>query len=100
MYIVKAGKDFDVQASIGKSEFFCDTEISAYVPKFKLEYSISFDEALHALGVNTAYDQQKAGISAMVDKSEPVRTLTLPGLFLSAHTTKLFTFLRTRDILS
>ncbi len=78
MYLVKAGKDFDVQDFLDKTEFSYDTKIKAFVPKFKIEYSTSLDNALNTLGVKTAYDQQKADLSAMVDPS------TLPGkaLFL------------------
>ncbi len=80
MYLVKAGKDFDMQGFLDNSEFSRDTKISAYVPRFKLEYSTSLDEALNALGVNTAYNQKTADLSAMVDPS------TLPGKVLFLDT--------------
>ncbi|MDO5142724.1 MAG: serpin family protein, partial [Eubacteriales bacterium] len=37
------------------------------VPKFKVEYGAALDEALRALGVKTAYDPDKADLTAMLD---------------------------------
>ncbi len=78
MYIIKAGKDFDVQNLLDQAEFSADGMVSAYVPKFKIEYSESLDDALKALGVKSVYDIAKADLSAMLDPS----TIPEGNLFL------------------
>ena len=37
------------------------------VPKFKVEYGAALDDALRALGVQTAYDAEQADLTAMLD---------------------------------
>jgi len=77
MYLIKAGKDFDVQHFLNQIEFV-GQKVRVSVPKFKLEYGQSLDAALQALGATTVYDDENADLSAMVD------TTTLPDaqLFL------------------
>ncbi len=70
MYLMKTdSSDFDVQCFLDHAEFRADTETCAYVPKFKIEYSKTLDDSLKALGVKTAYNQDKADLTAMVDTS-------------------------------
>lgn len=68
MYLIKADKQIDVQALLDQAEFaYGDVDIS--VPKFKVEYGAALDDALQALGVKTAYDRDKADLTAMIDPS-------------------------------
>ncbi len=70
MYLMKTNeKNFDVQNFLDQAEFNTDTEICAYVPKFKLEYAKCLDDSLKSLGVKTAYDHEKADLTSMVDTS-------------------------------
>lgn len=72
MYLIKADQQIDVQALLDQAEFtYGDVDIS--VPKFKVEYGAALDDALQALGVKTAYDRDKADLTAMLDPS------SLPG---------------------
>ena len=72
MYLVKADNTLDVQNFLDNAEFtYGDVNVS--VPKFKVEYSAALDEALQALGVQTAYDPENADLTAMLDPS------SLPG---------------------
>lgn len=72
MYLIKTDKQIDVQALLDQAEFaYGDVDIS--VPKFKVEYGAALDDALQALGVKTAYDRDKADLTAMLDPS------SLPG---------------------
>lgn len=68
MYLIKADDTLDVQHLLDNAEFtYGDVNVS--VPKFKVEYSAALDEALQALGVQTAYDPENADLSAMLDPS-------------------------------
>lgn len=68
MYLIKADDTLDVQHFLDNAEFtYGDVNVS--VPKFKVEYSAALDEALQALGVQTAYDPENADLSAMLDPS-------------------------------
>ena len=68
MYLIKADKQIDVQALLDQAEFtYGDVDIA--VPKFKVEYGAALDDALQALGVKTAYDRDKADLTAMLDPS-------------------------------
>lgn len=68
MYLIKADQQIDVQALLDQAEFtYGDVDIS--VPKFKVEYGAALDDALQALGVKTAYDRDKADLTAMLDPS-------------------------------
>lgn len=68
MYLIKADDTLDVQNFLDNAEFtYGDVNVS--VPKFKVEYSAALDEALQALGVQTAYDPETADLSAMLDPS-------------------------------
>ncbi len=70
MYLMKTdSKDFDVQCFLDHAEFSTDIKTCAYVPKFKIDYSKTLDDSLKALGVKTAYDKDKADLTAMVDTS-------------------------------
>ena len=72
MYLIKADDTMDVQNFLDNAEFtYGDVNVS--VPKFKVEYSAALDEALQALGVQTAYDPENADLTAMLDPS------SLPG---------------------
>lgn len=68
MYLIKTDDTLDVQNFLDNAEFtYGDVNVS--VPKFKVEYSAALDEALQALGVQTAYDPETADLSAMLDPS-------------------------------
>ena len=68
MYLIKADQQIDVQVLLDQAEFtYGDVDIS--VPKFKVEYGAALDDALQALGVKTAYDRDKADLTAMLDPS-------------------------------
>lgn len=68
MYLIKADDTLDVQHFLDNAEFtYGDVNVS--VPKFEVEYSAALDEALQALGVQTAYDPENADLSAMLDPS-------------------------------
>ena len=68
MYVIKADDTLDVQNFLDNAEFtYGDVNVS--VPKFKVEYSAALDDALQALGVQTAYDPENADLSAMLDPS-------------------------------
>ena len=68
MYLIKADKEIDVQHLLDQAEFvYGDVNVS--IPKFKVEYSAALDEALKALGVKTAYDAEKADLTAMLDST-------------------------------
>lgn len=68
MYLIKADQQIDVQALLDQAEFtYGDVDIA--VPKFKVEYGAALDDALQALGVKTAYDRDKADLTAMLDPS-------------------------------
>lgn len=72
MYLIKADQEIDVQHLLDQAEFaYGDVAVS--VPKFKVEYGTALDNALQALGVKTAYDPEKADLTAMIDPS------SLPG---------------------
>lgn len=72
MYLIKADQQIDVQTLLDQAEFtYGDVDIA--VPKFKVEYGAALDDALQALGVKTAYDRDKADLTAMLDPS------SLPG---------------------
>ena len=68
MYLIKADDTLDVQHFLDNAEFTYG-DVNASVPKFKVEYSAALDEALQALGVQTAYDPETADLSAMLDPS-------------------------------
>ena len=68
MYLIKADDTLDVQNFLDNAEFTYG-DVNASVPKFKVEYSAALDEALQALGVQTAYDPENADLSAMLDPS-------------------------------
>ena len=62
------GIQIDVQTLLDQAEFtYGDVDIA--VPKFKVEYGAALDDALQALGVKTAYDRDKADLTAMLDPS-------------------------------
>jgi len=77
MYLIKADRELDVQNFLNQAEF-SGGDVRVSVPKFKIEYGQSLDEALKSLGIASVYDNSKADLSAMVDTS------TIPGgrLFL------------------
>ena len=68
MYLIKADDTLDVQNFLDNAAFTYG-DVNASVPKFKVEYSAALDEALQALGVQTAYDPENADLSAMLDPS-------------------------------
>lgn len=68
MYLIKADDTLDVQHFLDNAEFTYG-DVNVAVPKFKVEYSAALDEALQALGVQTAYDPETADLSAMLDPS-------------------------------
>ena len=68
MYLIKADGALDVQHFLDSAEFTYG-DVNASVPKFKVEYSAALDDALQALGVKTAYDRDKADLTAMLDPS-------------------------------
>lgn len=68
MYLIKADDTLDVQHFLDNAEFTYG-DVNASVPKFKVEYSAALDDALQALGVQTAYDPENADLSAMLDPS-------------------------------
>ncbi|GAB2043650.1 hypothetical protein AGATL06_01460 [Agathobaculum sp. TL06] len=68
MYLIKADDALDVQNLLDNAEFtYSDVRVS--IPKFKVEYGVPLDEALQALGVQTAYEPEKADLTAMLDPS-------------------------------
>lgn len=68
MYLIKADDALDVQNLLDNAEFtYSDVRVS--IPKFKVEYGVPLDEALQALGVRTAYEPEKADLTAMLDPS-------------------------------
>ena len=68
MYLIKADDTLDVQNFLDNAAFTYG-DVNASVPKFKVEYSAALDDALQALGVQTAYDPENADLSAMLDPS-------------------------------
>ena len=68
MYLIKADDTLDVQHFLDNAEFTYG-DVNASVPKFKVEHSAALDDALQALGVQTAYDPETADLSAMLDPS-------------------------------
>ena len=69
MYLIKADDELDVQNLLDNAEFtYSDVRVS--IPRFKVEYGAPLDEALQALGVWTAYEPEKADLTAMLDPSE------------------------------
>ena len=69
MYLIKADDELDVQNLLDNAEFtYSDVRVS--IPRFKVEYGAPLDEALQALGVRTAYEPEKADLTAMLDPSE------------------------------
>lgn len=68
MYLIKADDTLDVQNFLDNAEFTYG-DVNASVPKFKVEYSAALDDALQALGVQTAYDPETADLTAMLDPS-------------------------------
>jgi serpin B len=68
MYVILADGDLDVQHFLDTAAFET-SRVKVTLPKFKLEYSVALDDALKALGVQTAYDVQKADFSGMIDPS-------------------------------
>lgn len=68
MYLIKADDTLDVQNFLDNAEFTYG-DVNASVPKFKVEYSAALDDALQALGVQTAYDPENADLTAMLDPS-------------------------------
>lgn len=66
MYLIKADDTIDVQNLLDSAEFvYGDVNVS--VPKFKVEYGTTLDDALQAMGIKTAYDHEKADLTAMLD---------------------------------
>ena len=66
MYLIKADDTIDVQNLLDSAEFvYGDVNVS--VPKFKVEYGAALDDALQAMGIKTAYDHEKADLTAMLD---------------------------------
>ena len=69
MHLIKADDELDVQNLLDNAEFtYSDVRVS--IPRFKVEYGVPLDEALQALGVRTAYEPEKADLTAMLDPSE------------------------------
>ena len=68
MYLIKADDTLDVQHFLDNAAFTYG-DVNVAVPKFKVEYSAALDDALQALGVQTAYDPENADLSAMLDPS-------------------------------
>ena len=69
MYLIKADDELDVQNLLDNAEFTY-SDVRASIPRFKVEYGAPLDEALQALGVRTAYEPEKADLTAMLDPSE------------------------------
>ena len=66
MYLIKADDTIDVQNLLDSAEFvYGDVNVS--VPKFKVEYGAALDDALQEMGIKTAYDHEKADLTAMLD---------------------------------
>ena len=72
MYLIKADDTLDVQNFLDNAEFTYG-DVNVAVPKFKVEYSASLDDALQAMGVHAVYDPESADLTAMLDPS------SLPG---------------------
>ena len=68
MYLIKSDAPLDVQHLLDRAEFEYGL-VNVSVPKFKVEYGAALDDALQALGVKTAYDPEKADLTAMLDPS-------------------------------
>ena len=69
MYLIKADDELDVQNLLDNAEF-THSDVRVSIPRFKVEYGAPLDEALQALGVRTAYEPEKADLTAMLDPSE------------------------------
>ncbi len=68
MYIMKTDNDMNVADFLNNAEFAYSL-VNVSVPKFKIEYGQTLDDALKAMGVITAYDSVNADVSAMIDES-------------------------------
>lgn len=66
MYFVKTADKLDVQDLLDRADF-TNAEVRLSIPKFKVEYGAALDETLTALGVQAAYDPNRADLSAMID---------------------------------
>ena len=66
MYLIQADETLDVQHLLDQAEFVYG-DVAVSVPKFKVEYGMALDDALQTLGVKTAYDPEKADLTAMID---------------------------------
>ena len=66
MYLIKADDELDVQNLLDNAEF-THSDVRVSIPRFKVEYGAPLDEALQALGVRTAYEPEKADLTAMLD---------------------------------
>ena len=68
MYIMKTDESMNVAEFLNNADFTYSL-VNASVPKFKVEYGQTLDDALKAMGIKTAYDPVNADVSAMVDTS-------------------------------
>lgn len=86
MYLIRADGDVNVQHLLDNAAFD-ETLVRVSVPRFKIEYGQALNAALQSMGVKTAYDAEKADLSAMVDPSG------LPGGMLYLDTVLQKTFI-------
>lgn len=68
MYLILSDRDDLAVDNLLHTAAFEKAKVKLTVPKFKIEYGKAMDDALQALGVRTAYNSDKADLSAMVDK--------------------------------
>lgn len=57
----------NVDAFLKEHAPFEDTRVQLEIPKFEMEYSVSLNDMLKALGMTNAFDSAKADFSAMID---------------------------------
>ena len=65
MYFIKADNTLDVQHFLDYAAFE-DAQVRLSIPKFRVEYGTGLNDALRALGVQTAFDRARADLTAMV----------------------------------
>lgn len=67
MYLIKADDgQADLQNILDNAQFEI-VPVKLTMPKFKVEYGAQLNDALKALGVETAFDRQKADLSGIID---------------------------------
>ena len=65
MYFIKADNTLDMQHFLDYAAFE-DAQVRLSIPKFRVEYGTGLNDALRALGVQTAFDRARADLTAMV----------------------------------